>query len=513
MTSFGIVETGFKSKDIDTVQEELRTDQENAFGPAINTAPASVFGQMNSIFGDKIVEMWELGLAVYRAGDPDNALGASLDTVAALTGAERLPATQSTSTLTLNLDTGTVLNVGRVVSVSASGNRFTTDAAAQNFTGAKALVSVAATAEEYGPIVANARTVDTIETPVSGWTAQAAVVSPNLEPFGLANGQTFEIEADQGTTQTVTFITGDFGDIANATAQEVADAINANTAGLEALDANGAVFIQSDTDGPGSAIQVIGGTGNVALGFSTDLFAGLNELDAELGRNLETDLDFRFRREELIRLPGASTFEAMRAALRDTSNVAGLQQVFIFENDTLVTDANGIPGKAFEVVALGGLDQEIAETIFAHKPLGIESYRDPGPNGVTVVVNDSQGNPRDTNFTRATEVLEYVEIDVTANLATFGGGDLEAGKQLVKDAIAQRGRAQIIGETVYIVQYKCSVVPPPGVAEVGVPGVVDVTDIKIENVFPPSNTVNIALTIREIAKFDTSRIVVNVASV
>lgn len=502
MSSFGVLETGIVIKTIDDILEELADDQKAAFGPAFNTSPASVAGQLNSIFGDKVAELWELAEAVYNSQYPDTATGASFDGIAALTGAERQAASQSTVTLRFNLDPGTTLNVGRVVSVSVTGDRFVTTAIAQNTTGAKANITVAAISEQYGPIVGNAGTIDTIETPVAGWTAQAAVVSANAEPFALSNGQTLDLEADNGVTQTVTFLTGDFGDIANATADEVCDVINNNTTGLECINANGALFVQSDTDGAGSAIQVTGGSANVALAFDTELVAGMNDNDAELGVNLESTTDFRIRREELIRLPGAATVESLRSTLL---NVTDIVQAFVFENTDLVVDSNGIPGKSFEVVALGATDADIAQAIFDQRPLGIESYRDPGPQGRSVVINDSQGNPHTMNFTRASQIRMYVEVDVTVNLAIFGGGNQDAGEQEVKDAIALLGSRQIIGQTVYIHQFAC--------APLQVSGVVDVPATKIEDVFPPTNTSNIVLNVREIATFDTSDIVVNVTGI
>lgn len=502
MSSFGVTGIGIDIKTIEDILEELSDDQITAFGPSLNTTPASVVGQINSVVGDKLAELWELAEAVYASQYPDTAQGASLDGVVSITGAERQPASQSTVTLRLNLDPGITLNVGRVVSLSSSNERFVTDAAVSNVTGVKANVSVAATAEEYGPVLGSSGTIDTIETPVSGWTAQAGLVSGNLEPFALSNGETLEFEADEGATQTVTFVTGDFAAIGAALATEVADVINDNSTGVEAIAAGGTVFLQSDTDGPGSSIQVTGGTGNAVLGFDAELAAGMNDADAGLGVDLETDLDLRIRREQLIRLAGAGTVDALRAALLDIDNVV---QAFVFENETLVTDANGIPGKAFEVVILGGTDSAIAQVIFDQKPLGVQSYRDPGANGVTVVINDSQGVPHNIKFTRATEVRMYIEVDVTANLSGFGGGEQEAGEQAVKDALVLLGDQQIVGETVYIERFRC--------APFDVTGVVDVPTIKIEDTSPPTNTANIALTVREIAVFDTSDIVVNTTSV
>lgn len=349
MSSFGVTLEGINVKTLEDVLQELDDDQRLAFGAAINTTPDSVLGQLNSVFGDKIVELWELAAAVYASQYPDSAQGAALDSVAAITGAFREAATKSQVVLSVNLDTGTTLTVGRVVSSSATGSRFATTEEVSNTTGASKNFNVAAESEEFGPIVAAAKTIDTIETPVSGWTAQAAIDSSLTEPFVLSDGQQLTMKVDGGAVQTAEFNTGEFVTIGAATAQEIVDVINAETTGLTAVDANGRVRIESDTDGPGSSIEITGGSANPQIGFSTDEVAGMNVNDATLGQNIESDSDFRVSREELLRLAGAATVEAIRS---DILVLTGVDDVLVFENVTLVTDSDGVPGKAFEAVAL-----------------------------------------------------------------------------------------------------------------------------------------------------------------
>lgn len=95
------------------------------------------------------------------------------------------------------------------------------------------------------------------------------VTSGNTELFALANGETLTVKVDgQSAEQTVTFLSGDFGDIGNATAAEVASVISTALASPSATGgtSGGAVTITSDS---GGTIEVTGGTGNGALGFPT----------------------------------------------------------------------------------------------------------------------------------------------------------------------------------------------------------------------------------------------------
>ena len=95
------------------------------------------------------------------------------------------------------------------------------------------------------------------------------VTSGNTELFALSNGQTLTVKVDgQTTPQTVTFSTGDFIDIGNALASEVAAVLTTQLASPAATGGSpgGAVTITSDT---GGTIEVTGGTSNAVLGFPT----------------------------------------------------------------------------------------------------------------------------------------------------------------------------------------------------------------------------------------------------
>ncbi len=95
-----------------------------------------------------------------------------------------------------------------------------------------------------------------------------AVTAANSENYALSNGETLTVKVDgQSAAQTVTFNTGDFVDIANATAEEVAIVISADLT-TPAATGSGATapVITSDS---GGTIEVTGGTANAALGFPT----------------------------------------------------------------------------------------------------------------------------------------------------------------------------------------------------------------------------------------------------
>src|SRR5690606_9047236 len=126
--------------------------------------------------------------------------------------------------------------------------------------------------------------------------------------------------------------------------------------------------------------------------------------DAILGRHRETDEELRARREATLRAVGSGTFESLRASLL---LLPGVQQVRLFENTSMETDAAGLPAKSFEAVIQGGDDETIFREIWLRKPAGILAH------GTEVgQVEDSQGFLHEVRFSRPVEVPIYISIKI-----------------------------------------------------------------------------------------------------
>lgn len=105
-----------------------------------------------------------------------------------------------------------------------------------------------------------------------------------FEPYNLQDGDTLIINFDDANTVAVEFNTGDFQNIAAATAQEVADAITKELRRLGFTgtaiakdDGNGPyVLILSDTIGPASSVTILGGRAQNELKFDAAVGAGGN---------------------------------------------------------------------------------------------------------------------------------------------------------------------------------------------------------------------------------------------
>jgi uncharacterized phage protein gp47/JayE len=100
---------------------------------------------------------------------------------------------------------------------------------------------------------------------------------------------------------------------------------------------------------------------------------------ASAGAPVETDAALRRRQKISTALPSRTVLQGTEGAL---ANLAGVTQVRVYENDTKVADANGLPGNSISAVVLGGDAAAIAAAILARKTPGAYTH---GSTAVTVV--------------------------------------------------------------------------------------------------------------------------------
>lgn len=216
-----------------------------------------------------------------------------------------------------------------------------------------------------------------------------------------------------------------------------------------------------------------------------------NTEDADLGRDIETDAAFRLRRAELLVAQGKGTLDAIRA---DVLAVEGITEVAVYENYTGSTDANGLPSKSFEVVVRQGtaVSASIWQAIWDSKPAGISAY------GTTVgTATDDVEASHAIAYTRATEIPIYIAVTATTGA---GFGATATGVASIKASLTAYGTGRVCGDDV--IKQALQALP------FDVSGVVDVPTMKLDIYAAPTATANIAIGIREVATFDTSRITV-----
>jgi uncharacterized phage protein gp47/JayE len=162
--------------------------------------------------------------------------------------------------------------------------------------------------------------------------------------------------------------------------------------------------------------------GDVELVIATPV-GGLDQIllvsNSAPGKDEEIDSQLRTRREQALAIAGSSTVDAIRA---DLLSVTGVDSCTVFENTTLQTDSDNVPGKAIEVLVFSEAapdfdDDEVAAQIWASKPAGTQAYGDDGPHTVT----DTSGNQHEMYFSEPVTVTAYVAVTlVTAADGSYG---------------------------------------------------------------------------------------------
>lgn len=186
----------------------------------------------------------------------------------------------------------------------------------------------------------------------------------------------------------------------------------------------GTVTVEVDALDPGLSGNVAAGAIVIIVNPTAELTAVTNAAAVTGGRAKETDDEFRTRYTQSVAGGGGGTSDSVLGAVL---SVSGVRAATVINNRTSQSDADGRPPNSYQVYALGGADQEIAEAIFARAPGGIEMYGD-----VHRVVADLSGELQDVYFSRAAEVLISVVVNVTKNASYPADGDA-----LIRSAIVR----------------------------------------------------------------------------
>lgn len=162
-----------------------------------------------------------------------------------------------------------------------------------------------------------------------------------------------------------------------------------------------------------------------------------NNSPAILGDPIETDEQLRYRQSISAALPSRSMMEGLVGSLAALENV---KRYKVYENDTNQTDLNGIPSHSIAVVIEGGIDSEIAKTIYMRKGPGC------GTHGTeTYNYYNSEDIPTPIKFTRPSAKSVYVNIKVKK---LFGyTNDIESD---IKAKVSAYIDTLDIGQTIYI---------------------------------------------------------------
>jgi len=135
----------------------------------------------------------------------------------------------------------------------------------------------------------------------------------------------------------------------------------------------------------------------------------LNTSYATIGKYKESDSELRARQEISTAQASRTLLEGLKGSLASISSVTRSE---VYENDTSVINANGLPPHSITAVIEGGLDYDIAQAIFLKKGPGCYT------NGsVIVVITDFYEQQTNIRFYRPV----YVDVDVTVDIKQLPG--------------------------------------------------------------------------------------------
>lgn len=477
----GLTPQGFVIKDLQTIKLEIEADLKTAFGDDIDLSETSGFGQFVGNQALKYSNIWELMQTVYNSLNRDKASGVSLDGTVGLLGFIRLEATSSIAVVALYGTLGTVITAGHLVSQNVTQEQFALDS-----TVTIALSSVVDSVFSVGTVLDSQLYTVTINGTAFDYTSDGTATDLEIIA-GL-------VAAITGGSEPVTVV-----DNLDGTARITAD--DGETAFTLALDIN----LSLDTiASPGDYTAQNTGSLSVPLNTLQNIITAVSGLDSVdnlatgfVGRDLETDEQFRSRARRSLGGLGRATDEAIRS--RVLNEIDDVTAVTVISNRTDGV-VSGRPAHSFETIVTGGDDTDIAEKIWENQPSGIQPHGD-----VTVVIQDSQGNNQTIKFSRPTSVYLWVDIDVNLNPEeTFPAN----GSDLIKEAMVEFSIEEYqVGKDVIRQRLAVPTYTVPGIGPIditlatsatpaGPPGAYTATDIVIAD--------------DEQAVLDTSRIQVNI---
>lgn len=404
----GLSDTGFEIKRLADLKAEDEALAVQLFqdlvapGDIVNVSPDGAIGRLIGLHIPSLADLWEVAQQVYLAFDPNSATGVALDNLVAYGGLIRGEQTFSTAQALFTGDVGTLIDAGLTVRGTTTGEDFTVRSSVTlNATSASG-VGVQITSLGGNTLYTISYEASTTTNTISYTSDPSPTMASILD--GLAN-----VVNTSHPTLNATVV----NNILYVNRNSVFDVVNFTTSSnLGIVKASKIGSLTAVVAGP------ITGEANTITSIQTPKTGWdsvTNPTAVVPGQDVETDEELRerFRVSKYIR--ATNILEALYSDLISLDTVTEVQ---IYENDTDVTDANGVPAHSFLPIILGGDPIEIAQSIWENKPLGIRSY------GNTIqIIYDSQGFPHNIGFERPNPVDIYIRMNLTTDTNYPQNGD------------------------------------------------------------------------------------------
>lgn len=391
MGVYDVTATGLRAVRQSEVREFLVGLWHGAHGDSTPTASDTPDGLIIDTLTIGMTALLEGGQSVYGSGFFRTSTGVSLEQLLAMFGREKIPAAPSTVPLVFFGTTGVTVPALTTTETEAQTATFRSTIDADT---ADTLIVAKVNAVSLGTYTLD---VDT--------GAQTAVYIP-------FPGDTIEFVVGVLLTQ-----------LTNPAYENLYGGIQPDGSGLivirkldgSSLSAVFTAFSPTDVDvhdavtvtgrelqnGPTEALS--GTVNTITTGVGGIVGVATTE-DATLGRDRETDTEFRIRHLERLNSNGCGTREAIEDGIAE--NVDGVEFVKVRNNRTDLTDGNGLPPHSVEAIVDGGADADVAAEIFRCLSAGIQ----PHGNTTTVIV-DREGVSQSIDYSRP--VLRYLHHRIT----------------------------------------------------------------------------------------------------
>lgn len=426
-----VTPTGLNRKTLQELRVEFENKFKQVFGVTFETAVDSPNGLLVSQLALSYNDLWELAQEIYSSLDPNQAVGAALDARAAFNGVSRKPALPCTvdAVLYTSGDSATI-PAGSLARRQRGNLNFSLDET----------VTISRASCDELMIVDNGSAKNTEY--VFHFTFGDVTLNNSTSASNISVLASAIASAGGNATQT-------------ARGLRVYDEDGTPVGITGAMPSD--FIIQSGANGKFTAVELgyqtceIGELDTIAVGVS-GWNSVYNYVAGDPGEDLESDESLRVRRAAAARVrKSRATDPAIEAALLD---VRGVSSALVKSNRGFDTDSDGIPGKAFTSLVIGGNDNEIAQCIYENQPAGIQSY-----GNTSVNITDSHGIEQQISFSRPTPVYLWVKV-------TYSLYDEEAfpGQDVVKAALVEWAeREYTLGKDVISTRINQGLYDVPGI--------------------------------------------------
>lgn len=426
-----VTSTGLNRKTLQELRLEFENKFKQVFGVAFETAVDSPNGLLVSQLALSYNDLWELAQEIYSSLDPNQAVGAALDARVAFNGVSRKPALPCIVDAVLYTDgASATIPAGSLARRQRGNLNFALDRTVKisRFICNELLIIDDGSAKNteyvfqfsFGTVTLNNYTnesnLSVLRTAVNSAGGFATLTDrglivrmSNSYPVGIAGA-----------------MPSDFIILAGAKGKFTAVETGYQTCEIGELDAIA-----------------------VAVGGWSAVY---NYVAGDPGEDLESDESLRVRRAAAAKVrKSRATDPAIEAALLD---VRGVSSALVKSNRGFATDSDGIPGKSFNSLVIGGNDNDIAQCIYENQPAGIQSY-----GNTSVNITDSHGIEQQISFSRPTVVYLWVKV-------TYSLYDEEAfpGQDAVKTALVEWAeREYTLGKDVISTRINQGLYDVPGI--------------------------------------------------